>query len=168
MLMLKNGGGDIMAVKDFLKVSRKTFFDPAGWLGYRELKQNTQSTWQVLRELFVAAPETTAEESITFEEAMKRHNLTPDAVNEIEKDYLFYAILFLALGVFSILFGFYLLFIQRTFIGLLLSIAVASLFGSQAFRYHFWYFQIKRRKLGATFEEWRDALLASLTKRSGP
>ncbi len=33
-----------------------------------------------------------------------------------------------------------------------LTLAVVSL--ALAFRYHFWYFQIKQRKLGCTFNEW--------------
>lgn len=32
---------------------------------------------------------------------------------------------------------------------------------AQAFRYHFWLFQIKQGRLGCTFEEWLKALLGS-------
>ncbi len=157
-----------MAVKDVVKVSRKTFFNPSGWLGYTALKTNSQFVWQTLRQL-MTAPESTlpAETTETFEEALQRYNLTPEAVKEIEKDYLFYAGLFLFLGIFSILVGLYFLFFERTIVGFLLSLAVTMLFGSQAFRYHFWYFQIKQRKLGCTLNEWLETYFPQV-KRPGP
>jgi intracellular multiplication protein IcmV len=90
----------------------------------------------------------------TFDEAVARFNLTEADLKEREKDYLFYAGIFLVLGLVSFVFGFYLLFVKRKFLDCLLGIAVAALFGTQGFRYHFWYFLIKQRKLGCTFDDW--------------
>jgi len=33
------------------------------------------------------------------------------------------------------------------------------------FRYHFWWFQVKKRKLGCTFEEWKESTLKQVHPR---
>lgn len=140
-----------MAIKDVLKVSRKTFLNPSGWLGLPEVKDSFKTTWGILKSLITPASSTRTE---TFEEAMQRLNQTEADVKKIGQDYLMYCWVFIALGVASLVFGFYLLIHHWTIIGFLLSFAMTSLFFSQAFRYHFWHFQIKFRKLGCTFDEW--------------
>lgn len=158
VLLLNNGGGIFMSVKDVLKVSRKTYINPSAWFGYNEFKRNGKYVWGVLRNLFVV-PESESIQTETFEQALTRHHLTETNVKEIQKDYFFYAGIFLLLSFFSCVAGFYFLFVAHSFADLLLGLAVSALFASQAFRYHFWYFQIKQRKLGCTFQEWRDAML---------
>jgi intracellular multiplication protein IcmV len=93
---------------------------------------------------------------------MARFNLTPEDIKEREKDYLFYTGIFLLLSVSLFCFGFYLLIVDRTFAGCLLGIATSALFASQAFRYHFWYFQIVQRRLGCTFAEWQQFVIGRL------
>jgi len=65
------------------------------------------------------------------------------------------------LVVVSFVFAFYLLLVERTVSGFLIGLAVAGLFASQAFRYHFWYFQIQQRKLGCTLEDWKQSWVKS-------
>jgi intracellular multiplication protein IcmV len=145
----KNG----MAVKDALKVSRKTFFNPRAWLGYDSLKDQTRTIWT-----FVRAATTTAtppENPETFEEAMERLNLTEDSLQTVASRYLAYAAFFVALTGVNLIYAIYLLFHHKAFLGLILGLAVCALLLAQAFRYHFWYFQIANRKLGCTLEEWR-------------
>jgi intracellular multiplication protein IcmV len=142
-----------MAIKDIFKVSRKTFINPSGWLGYTELKSSTTTAWELMRGLFYTPKDVNPE---TFEEAMTRLNLTEEDIKQQSVRYFNFAVLFITLAVVSFLFAFYLLFVEHTFAGCLLGLAVTALFGSQAFRYHFWYFQIQRRKLGCTFEEWKQ------------
>lgn len=141
-----------MALKDVFKVSRKTFFNPSGWLGYNEIKSYTRFLWETLKNLFIPAK---PEHSETFEQALDRLHLTETDIQISAKHYLIYAIIFVVLAVGAIGYSFYLLLVHGTLAGWILSIAVAALFFSQAFRFHFWYFQIKHRKLGCTFAEWR-------------
>ncbi len=140
-----------MAYKDIVKVSRKTFFNPSGWFGYAMFMDQLKTSWQIVKGLFVVA---TPERKETFEEAMQRFQVTDENVNETAKNYLFYSLAFLALGSASFIYAFYLLILRGTLTGWLLAMAVVALFLSQAFRFNFWYFQIKHRKLGCTFEEW--------------
>lgn len=141
-----------MAIKDVFKVSRKTFFNPRSWLGYDQLKSNTQLVWSVIKDLITPAK---ADITETFEEAMHRLNVTEADLNNKAQVFFSYAILFVLFAAISLLFGCYYLFHHKALLGCLLSLAVTALFLSQAFRYHFWYFQIKHRKLGCSFEEWR-------------
>jgi intracellular multiplication protein IcmV len=142
-----------MPVKDALKVSRKTFFNPSAWLGYGQLKESTSAIWGVIKTLFVPAKPQRTE---TFEEAMVRFNVTEDELKEKQNVFLTYAYGFVLFAVCSFVIGFFLLIHHKTVLGWLLALAVTTLFLSQAFRYHFWYFQIKNRKLGCTFKEWRQ------------
>lgn len=142
-----------MAVKDIFKVSRKTFFNPRAWLDYDGLKSQTTMLWGTLKRVFTLAK---PERQETYEEAMQRFGLSEAEAQERGQLYLAYAYFFLLFATSSIISGFYLLFHHKTISGWLLAIAVTALFLSQAFRYHFWYFQIKHRKLGCTLQEWRQ------------
>jgi intracellular multiplication protein IcmV len=150
-----------MAVKDIFKVSFKTFINPMGWFGYKSVKGSVKTTWDLSKELFVV-PEPKYIE--TFSEALIRLNVTEAELEERKKDYFFYALLFLFLAVFSFFFGCYLLVIKGTLAGFLLGVGVTMMFLAQAFRYHFWYFQIIQRKLGCTFDEWKNALFGQRPK----
>jgi intracellular multiplication protein IcmV len=46
---------------------------------------------------------------------------------------------------------------QRAWLGLLPTLAISVSVLSQAFRYHFWLFQIKTQKLGCTLNDWFQA-----------
>lgn len=141
-----------MALKDVVKVSRKTFFNPRGWFGYDQVKSGFMVTWGVIRGLFIADQPTRTE---TFSEAMQRLNLTEEDVQSTAQHYFMYACLFLVLCVLTACASLYYLFHHGSLSACLLGFATAALFLSQAFRYHFWYFQIKVRKLGCTLAEWR-------------
>ncbi len=147
-----------MPIKDVFKVSRKTFINPSAWIGLPELKDTTKTLWQIVRGLFVVPQ---AGEPETFEESLARQGLTEEDVKEQAERYFIFAVIFATLAVVSVIFAFYLLFAERTFSGFLLGLAVTILFGSQAFRYHFWVFQIQSRKLGCTFEEWKQSWFKS-------
>jgi hypothetical protein len=146
----------MMAVRDFFKFSRKTFIDPTGWIDLDKLKVQNRTLWDVLSALF-SIPKPVQEE--TFEEAINRLGLTEADVDGIRKNYRTYAFLFLMIGLITFFYTFYILFAYASYTGFIIGMAVAALFFSQAFRYDFWSFQIRRRQLGATFTEWKNSIL---------
>lgn len=150
-----------MAVKDVFKVSRKTFFNPRAWLGYDALKDQTRTIWTIAKDA-AAVPQ--PEHVETFEEAMVRLNIKEEDLKGIARDYFFYALFFLGLAVADFIYGLYLLFHHHAFLGLVLALAVCAFILVQAFRYHFWHFQIKNRKLGCTFEEWKSGKISAKGK----
>ncbi|MDR3492920.1 MAG: type IVB secretion system protein IcmV [Gammaproteobacteria bacterium] len=141
-----------MAIKDIFKVSRKTFFNPTGWFGADNLGIIFKGGWEITQRLFVPAKDPVRKE--TFEEAVKRFNLTEEDIIQKQENYLLFAYILGICGIFSFGFSFYLLFFHSTFAGFLLGLATAAIFFSQAFRFHFWFFETKHRKLGCTLDEW--------------
>lgn len=146
----------VMAISDMFKISRKTFVNPRGWLGYDTLKEQTQTIWTVLKGMFSPAK---PEREETFEQALKRLNLTEADVKATITTYRYYALLFLVLAVLSLAYTFFLLFRYGTITGWMLGMAMTGLLTSQAFKYDFWAFQMRRRQLGATFSDWKKAFL---------
>lgn len=143
-----------MAIKDIFKINRKTFFDPRAWLGYDSVKEETQSVWSIFKTIFRAKP-ISAEHEESFEEAMKRLSLNEEDIHRIGQSYLSYALSFLVLGIAVGGFSIFLL-LSGHFLDFFLGSAVTALLIANAFKNHFYYFQIKHRKLGCTFEEWRN------------
>jgi intracellular multiplication protein IcmV len=140
-----------MAVKDIFKVSRKTFFNPSAWLGVNELTAYNRVIGDTLKTTFTPDK---AQRKESFEQALKRLNLTEEDVQLRAKRYRLYSWIFAGFGLVLFLASFYYLFAYHTFAGWCLAMMSAVLFAANAFRFDFWYFQIKHRKLGCTFNEW--------------
>lgn len=146
-----------MAMKDILKISRKTFFNPRAWIGYDFLRDQTRVIWTFVRDVTLTPSQPVRTE--TFEEAMQRLNIQENELELIKRRYWTYAVLFLGLAVVDFLYGIYLLFNHYAFLGFVLASAVCALLLTQAFKYHFWYFQVKNRHLGYSFQEWWAAFI---------
>lgn len=148
-----------MPLKDVVKVSRKTFFNPSGWLGYDFVRSQVKLTLDIARAVFSPSVAGAARQE-TFADAMQRLQLTEADLTRIHHNYRVLMAVFLLLGVAVSGWGIWLLFKKHTFSGLVLGLAAAGLAFVNAFRYHFYAFQIRHRKLGCTFDEW----LAGKTK----
>jgi len=145
-----------MAIRDIFKISRKTFFNPTAWIGYEYLKTEHNTIKSTVKNLFVIDKPTRKE---TFAAAIKRLDLTEERVQQIATTYRIYAILFAVIGFVVFFYAFYLLFRYSSIPSWFLGLAASALFFSQAFRYDFWAFQMRRRKLGVTFKEWKQHIL---------
>ncbi|HEX4044594.1 MAG TPA: hypothetical protein VHZ76_02890 [Gammaproteobacteria bacterium] len=145
-----------MAILDIFKISRKTFFNPRGWLDYDSLKVQNRTIWQVIRANFSVAKPRREE---TFEAAVQRLKLNEADIHESIRQYHLYASLFLAIGLVVFIYSFYVLFLYAVLSGFLLGLVSAGLLLSQAFKYSFWACQMKKRRLGVTLMEWKRDLL---------
>lgn len=144
-----------MAIGGFLRT-----FLPSGWL-YGEvegLKNENKTLYRILKSLFTKS---TPERQETFEQAMTRMGLTEAYVKKTATTYRLYAILFLLIGIAIFTYGFYLLFDIRSLSGWLLAMAATGLCLAQAFRFDFWAYQMRVRKLGVTFSEWKSSILGN-------
>lgn len=139
-------------VKNIVKVNRKTFFNPRRWFQYDTLKGQVLYLYDFGKQVFTAA---TPEREETFEEAMERLNLTESDIQTTANNYFLYSIVFLVIAVIAFIISFYFLIVHSSISAWILGLAGTALLVVQAFRFHFWYFQIKHRKLGCTFEEWK-------------
>jgi len=89
----------------------------------------------------------------SFAEAVERMDLTDDDLELRKISFLRQSVFFLIFGVFLILLAFYRLYLAEIGSGILIFLLSFALL-AYAFRAHFWYFQIKHRKLGCTMQEW--------------
>ncbi len=112
----------------------------------------------------------------TFREAMIRLNLSEEDVQQRKKEFtrLFYMFLLISLGIIG--YAVYMAY-QGYFAACLISFCLACYSFTQAFKWHFWLFQIRNRKLGCTIKEWLNGTviepsshneLTTKTKKDGP
>ena len=120
------------------------------WSDFDRLKAGSQYLQQSFYKYFVPEKHKNNE---TFEAAKKRLKLT-------EKDLLTRQNGLLRVSRLMFLFacGLFIYALIRAYLGhlssMFVSLMVSALALTMAFRYHFWYFQIKHRKLGCSLREW--------------
>jgi len=89
----------------------------------------------------------------TFREAMIRLELSEADIQQRKKEFtrLFYMFLAISLGIIG--YAVYMAY-QGYFGACLISFCLACYSFTQTFKWHFWLFQIRNRKLGCTLKEW--------------
>jgi len=121
------------------------------WSDWNRIKSYFLYITQMAKHLFVIP--TSVENSIAFEKAMERHNLTEKQlkkqVNDLNR--LFAYMLCASCGVL-----FYLVyqFMYGTVMGILLSFIVWMISVVLAFRYSYWSFVIRKRSLDCSLNDW--------------
>lgn len=141
-----------MAIRDIFKISRKTFFNPKEWINWDNVQGQTLTLWQILRRLFLPARAARREES--YAEALVRLKLSDTTAQIRAMRYRQFALIFLSCAFLALLFAIYCLF-YISWHDFFISMAVVGLLAAYGFRYDFWAFQIRQRKLGCTFADWR-------------
>lgn len=120
------------------------------WMSWDYLGETSERFRVLLLDIVIPKKATRAE---TFEEAMVRLELTEEDLKErkLEFSRLFY--FFIILSALIVSYGLYLAF-TGSMISSLICFGLAIYALAQAFRFHFWLFQLKQRKLGCTIKEW--------------
>lgn len=122
------------------------------WVSLEYLTETAENFKIILIDSVIPKKATYSE---TFEEAMARLELTEADLARREKEFsqLFYFFLVLSLAIIS--YGLYLAFTSNM-ISTLITFCLSVYTLAQAFRFHFWLFQLKHRKLGCTLKEWMN------------
>lgn len=130
------------------------------WVSLEYLTETADNFKNILLDSVIPKKATFTE---TFEEAMARLELTEADLIKRQKEFtqLFY--FFLGLSIAIIGYGLYLAF-TSSMVTALIAFCLSVYTFSQAFRFHFWLFQIKHRKLGCTVREWLNAEISSKPK----
>ncbi len=97
-----------------------------------------------------------ASTSETFEEAMQRLDLTEQDLAERQKEWTRLCYFFLVLTLLVVIYALYTAF-KGSMTSSLISFCLALYTLTQAFRWHFWLFQVKNRKLGCSIKEWMNS-----------
>jgi intracellular multiplication protein IcmV len=120
------------------------------WIALEELKRSTSYFWRQSKRLFKKNPEAKPE---TFEEAVERLHLTLEALLLQKKRYQSFFFLFLVMA--SALLTYMVVIAKMgNWRGAMVSFSLAIYALSNAFRFHFWCFQITQKKLGCKTSEW--------------
>lgn len=129
----------------------KRTFNVHAWLDVDRVKSATTDIGQAMKGIFV--PKRSKKPAESFEDAMERMHLTNKDLAEkgaalfrLSMLMLLVAILILGYAGYELYYGAY----KATIVSLAVSLIALAL----AFRYHFWSFQIKVRKLGCSLGEW--------------
>lgn len=139
-----------MKKKQGLFANLFSIFHPKNLLSYQQIRSGSQVIADAVRNNFTVKK---AERMETFEEALVRLNLTEAEAKRRGRFMGKMALFFMILTVLIFSYVIYMLW-HETWMVSFVGAAIATYTGAQAFRYHFWYFQIKRRRLGCTFKEW--------------
>ncbi len=135
------------------KRQRKGFFrsmvDFPTWMnvkGLRESGDTIAKTFKSLQEV------KTSDRQETFEEAMTRLNLSEKDIQTRMRQCVISGWIYFSCASLLFFYGLYLL-IFSTFSGFVIAWLLSVLAGVYAYRDAFWYFQMKKKKLGCSFSE---------------
>lgn len=128
----------------------KNVFDLRKWADFDRMKAFTQYLGQGFKKMFIPQKKTTGE---SFEQAVTQYQLNEKDLFIQQKALFRLSLLMSLIALFIFFYGVYQL-IYGSITGMLLSLIVLMIALVLAFRYHFWHFQIKQRKLGCSFKEW--------------
>lgn len=120
------------------------------WLGWDNIVNTSRDYKRMLKDM--STPQQ-AQYSETFEQAIDRLGLTQEDIDQRKIEFTRLFIFFIVLSIAIIGYGLYMA-ITGNMISALISFCISLYSLTQAFRFHFWLFQIKHKKLGCTIKEW--------------
>lgn len=154
-----------MGIKQVLGVSRKTFFNPKAWVGYDLLKTQSSFIYSFVVSIIRPGNYTPNSATESFEDMLLRMNISEEELALRARSHLFSSFSFLFFVMLDFFYALYLIWHHHSISGFAISIATTIFLLTQAFKYNFWYFQIKKRKLECSFAEWRQEILYKLFKK---
>ncbi|MBA2650212.1 MAG: type IV secretion protein IcmV [Legionella sp.] len=144
-------------IKDILKKFKRIFFGIfkiSRWLDWARVKAGSKYFYRSTKEII--SPQVGKKQE-SFNSAVHTYKLNDQELHIKQQALLRLSLLMLSFATLILGYAVY-QFIFGTIHAGLLSLVVMGIALVLAFRYHFWYFQIKQRKLGCTFQEWVKAL----------
>ena len=130
----------------------KNIFNVREWLDYNRLKSFTVYLYHGIRKMVVPGA-TSDEKKMSFEAAVKEMKLTDEALKSRALGLYRLSLLMCVIAGLIAVYCIYHIYLGNI-AAALLSLIVMMISLALACRYHFWYFQIKKRKLGCTLKEW--------------
>ncbi len=128
----------------------KPAVDVPKWVDYQQLVKNNRSIFSFIKKFFI--PEQ-AKIQESFEEALSRLKLTSADLMQRRKEFSRLMWIWIFLFLINIAYSIYLLH-HHSYRGFYPCLGISIIILTQVFRYHFWLFQIKQRRLGCSFRNW--------------
>lgn len=129
------------------------------WMGLRQLKSNAAVISKMIKDLRVYRPGIHQE---TFDEAVVRLQLTEEDIKQRMRTCFTLSIVYSIIAILLLVYTIYL--VLQLSLGMILGLLVTVLMSVLAYREHFWYFQMKTRRLGNSFQDWISFLVRGRRK----
>jgi len=120
------------------------------WSDWNRVRAGGKSIEDGVKDLFVLKTTQSVE---TFDEAQRRMKLTDENLAVRARALFNWSVVTLVLSILLLVYALY-HFVYGSFHAGILVLALMCLSLALSFRYSFWYFQIKSRKLGCSFQDW--------------
>jgi intracellular multiplication protein IcmV len=145
-----------MSKKPTVKKVLKSFVDVPRWIGFSSLRATGSQIGGMARNLFSTAKPQFEE---TYEEAVQRMQLSEEALQKRMTTFFRMAVLYFVIGLCLLVYT-GVLFFYGHLTSTMLSLVLSFVLFTFAFREHFWYTQMKLKRLGCTFKEWFAYLIS--------
>ncbi len=129
----------------------KSFVDLKKWVSYDEISSNTKNTVGFFRRLFSSQHKEVRHES--YEEAISRMGLNDEQIAKRKKIFLQSAMIYGGFALGFVIYFVYLM-INLRLLAASLTLIIIALMVVTAYREHFWYMQMDKKKLGCDFHDW--------------
>jgi intracellular multiplication protein IcmV len=124
------------------------------WLGWKQISSATKDLKETAEYVFNKSESKTKKREETFEQAAYRLRLDDQAIEQRAMNFLRLAIFYLVFAAGLFIYAIYLFIETSHVLGTAMSLVLSTVLLVYAYREHFWYFQLKKRKFGCTFKEW--------------
>lgn len=142
-----------MGVKNVVKKGFLSGLNPLRWIGYEQIAQNGRTIKNMVDGMVKPSNGKTDFRPTSFEECMQHYKLTEEELKiRMRNSYRIALVCFIA-SFFMAAYVIY-LFVHGLPLAGIVCVMLTLLLWSYAFREHFNYFQMKRRRLGCTFKDW--------------
>lgn len=140
-----------MGIGNYFKNTVKDNVNVKGWSAWNTIKENGKTIDGIIKDVKVDL--TKPVQKTTFADVVKKAGLSENDIIARMKSYYRVALICALLGLGSLCWGFNLLF-KSMFLSSLMAFSLSALMFAYAFREHFYYFQLKQRRLDCTVTEW--------------
>lgn len=140
-----------MAARKGFRFWARSVFNVPRWVGWDDLRRNAANISTLCRHLFRYKASVAYRES--FEEAVARMGLSEEDIMGLARAFQRRAWLFLTVFFLSLLYHAVLIYYHRWEAAIVM-LSIDFMVWAFWFREHFWYTQIKQRRLGLSFKEW--------------
>lgn len=121
-------------------------------VGWNQFKESTQNIGESAVNIFNIKKKTEVVKE-TYEQAVKRLNLSQEDIEKRKGNFFKTAILYLVIAAILFVYALNLLF-SGMFLATLIALVLIVMAVALAYREHFWYTQMKQQRLGLSFKEW--------------
>lgn len=142
------------------KQRKNRFFDFRRWSNYDRIASDYKNLAGHIKQVFQPRKERYNED---FAEAVARLGLSEHELARRQQGLLRLVVIMLGVALGTLIYLIYLLW-TAYYAAALVAATMMMLALTLAFRYHFWYYQMKQQRLGCTVNEWFSALITRKTE----